>query len=98
MDINFLYRYQIYERNHFRHQPIGLESVWRKNTWEDKVFTFLFSVTNTNAYKLHQRSKECPERSILGFRFELDFHMVLNDLPGSISNPEEFKKSNRSGE
>ena len=39
----------------------------------------------------------CPERSILDFRFELAFQMILNELPGSIYNPEDFKKRKRSG-
>ena len=97
MDINFLYRNQIYYHNHFRYQPIGLENVWGTNFGGDRVFTFLFSVTKINTYKLHHHLKECPERSILDLRFELSFHVILNELPGIISNPEEFKKRKRSG-
>ena len=48
--------------------------------------------------KLHQHFKECPERSILDFRFELAFQIILNELPGRISNPEDLIKSKRSGE
>ena len=65
--------------------------------WEDRVFTFLFSVTEINTYKLHYHFKEFPERSILDFRFELAFYMILNDLSVIISNPEESKKRKRSG-
>ena len=97
MDIHFLYRQQIDDHNHFRHQPIGLENLWGNNFWDDRVFTFLSSVTEINAYKLHHHFKKCPERSILDFRFELAFQMILNELPGSISNPEDFKKRKRCG-
>ena len=65
---------------------------------EDRIFAFLFSVTDINTYKLHLHFKECPERSILDFRFELDFHIILNELHGSISNPEDFKNRNSGGE
>ena len=65
---------------------------------EDRVFTFQFSVTEINTYKLHHHFKECPESSILDFSFELAFQMILNDLPGIISNPEEFKNRKRHGE
>ena len=44
---------------------------------------------------LHLHFKECPERSILDFRFELAFQMILNDLHGNISNPEESKNRKR---
>ena len=72
--------------------------MWGTHFWEDRVFTFLFSVTKINTYKLHNHFKKYPERSILDFRFELAFQMILNELPGSISNPEEFKKRKRSDE
>ena len=72
--------------------------MWGTMFWEDRVFTFLFSVTEINTYKLHHHFKEFPERSILDLRFELTFQMILNELPGSISNPEELKNKNRSGE
>ena len=98
MDILFLYHNQIDDRNHCRHQPIGMENVWGTIFWEDRVFTFLFSVPKINTYKPHHHFKECPESSILDFRFELAFQMILNELPGSISNPEYSKKRNRSGE
>ena len=65
---------------------------WNKS---DRVFTLLSSVTRTNTYKLHHHFKECPEMSILDFGFELAVQMILNDLSGIISNPEEFK--NRKG-
>ena len=67
-------------------------------SWEDRVFTFLFSVTNINSYKLHHHFEEFPERSILDFMFELAFQMMINYIPIRISNPEEFKKRKRSGE
>ena len=55
------------------------------------------SITEINTYKLHLHFKECPERSIFDFRFELAFQMILNDLHGSISNPEELKNRKRVG-
>ena len=91
MDIIFCYLHHIYDHNQCRHQLIGLENVWRKCFWENRVFAFLFSVTYIKTYKIHHRFKECPERSILDFRFELDFQMILNELPGSISNIYKFK-------
>ena len=45
MDIHFLYPRQIDDHNHCWHQPIGLENVWGTKFWEDRVFSFLFSVT-----------------------------------------------------
>ena len=68
------------------HQQIGMEDVWGNKIWGDGVFTFLFYVTDINTYKLYHHFKECLERSILDFRFELDFQIMLNDLPGSIYN------------
>ena len=98
MDTNFLYRHHIDDQNHCSHQPIGLENVWGTFFWEDRVFTFLFYVNEINTYKINQYFKDFPERSILDSGFELAFQMILNELPGSISNPEEFKKMKRSGE
>ena len=69
-----------------------MDNLWGTNVWEDRIFTFLFSVTEMHTYNLHHHVKECPERSILDSRFELAFQMILNELPGRISNPEEFKK------
>ena len=80
------------------HQPIGMDNVWGTKFWEDRVFTLLFYVNKINTHKLHHHFKECPEILILDFRFELAFKMILNELPGSILKPEEFKKSKRSGE
>ena len=98
MDINILYSHHIDDHNHCRRQPIGLENVRGEILWEDRVFTFLFSVTKINTYKLHHHFKECPERLILDFRFELAFRMILNEMPGNISNPGQFKKINKSGD
>ena len=62
MDISFLYLYHIDDHNHCSHQKIGLENVQEKIFWEDRVFTFLFSVTEINTYKLHHHFKDFPER------------------------------------
>ena len=67
MDIRFFYFHHIYDHNYYRHQPFGLENVWFFEG-EDRVFTFLLSLTDINIYKLHHHFKECPERSILDFR------------------------------
>ena len=88
MDIHVLYRHHIYDHNNCRHQPIGLDSVRGTNLWRDRVFTLPFSVAEINTYKLHHHFKEFPERSILDFRFELAFRMILNEMPGSMSNPD----------
>ena len=92
-----MYSHQIDDHNHCRYQPIGLDNMRGTHFWEDRVFTFLFYVTEINTYKIHHHFKECPDRSILDFRSELAFQMILNELPGSISNPREFKKRKRSG-
>ena len=73
-----------------------MENVWGTNFWYDRFFTFLFSVTETNTYNLHHHFKECPEKSILNFRFELAFQIILNELSGSISNTEEIKNRKKS--
>ena len=59
--------------------------------WEDSVFKFLLSVTEINTYKIYHHFKECLKRSILDFRLELSFLMILNGMPGSFYNPEDFK-------
>ena len=48
MDIHFFYRLHIYDHKYYRHQPIGLDSVRETKFWDDRVFTLLFSVTDTN--------------------------------------------------
>ena len=98
MDIHFLCHNQIDDQYHCRHQQIFLENVRGTIFWKDRVFTLIFSVTNINTYKLHHHFKEFPESSILDFGFELAFWMILNDLTGSISNPEELKIRKRIGE
>ena len=71
--------------------------MWGKNLWEDRLFTLLFYVTEINTYNLHHHFKEFPESTIIDFRLELYFQMILNDTTGSTSNPEEFKNRKRSG-
>ena len=90
MDIHFLYRHQLDDHNNCRHQPTGPDNLWGGG-WEDSVFKFLLSVTEINTYKIYHHFKECLKRSILDFRLELSFLMILNGMPGSFYNPEDFK-------
>ena len=44
-------RHQIDNHNHHRHSPISIEKTWGTKTWEHRVFAYLLSTSEVNAFK-----------------------------------------------
>lgn len=45
---HYKYRHLIDDHNAKRHQPISLEVTWATQTWENRVFAYLFATTEVN--------------------------------------------------
>ena len=67
------------DHNNCRHSPISIEETWGTKWWPDRVFAFLFAVTEVNARKaveyFQREGKSIPQ---LTFRRKLAMQLLTN--------------------
>ena len=66
--------------NNRRHDPVGLEEVWRTKWWPFCQFCFLCSVAEVNAVNSQARARRCATMPQLDFRTRLAKGLLNNRL------------------
>ena len=73
--------------NNRRHDPIGLEQVWKTKWWPNRQFTFLCSIAEVNAGQARARAKKETAMPTLEFRKNLAKLMMTNKLDDEGVSP-----------
>jgi hypothetical protein len=66
--------------NNRRHDPIGLDQVWKTKWWPTRQFTFICSVAESNAVHSRARERRTPSDTQLEFRRSLAIQMMKNTI------------------
>jgi hypothetical protein len=80
VDNHFKFRHAVDDHNNRRHSPICLESVWSTKWWPNRVFAFLFAVTevNVNLADHYFYNRDTPITPQLDFRRQLANELIHN--------------------
>ena len=76
---HYLYRHAVDDHNAKRHAPISVEKTWGSRTWSDRVFSFLFAITEVNCMLAAKYFCNRKVESMLLFRKELAKELIYNN-------------------
>lgn len=91
---HFLYRHCVDDHNNRRHSPIGLETTWATKRWENRVFAFLFAVTEVNCLLSYSYFDNNPTMSTIDFR-KLLAKELINNKYIAIEQTDQIKGTKR---
>ena len=70
---HFQYHHAVDDHNAKQHSPISIEVVWATKQWPNRVFCFLFSITEDNCFLTESYFTGRKSDSMLDFRMCLSF-------------------------
>jgi hypothetical protein len=83
------------DHNNNRHLDISLEDTWATHTWENRVFAFIFGITEVNAFLSWKHfCKGDSNMTLLEFRRKLSQELIGNTLdPQEVDEEETPRRS-----